>query len=215
MPEPVVLTIETPTHGRVLVRACASPPPRGLLVGFHGYGENAERHLTELEKIPGSAAWTLVAVQGLHRFYRFKSDEVIASWMTRQDRELAIADNLAYVDHVVGACGAAPRLVFVGFSQGTATAFRSAALGRSVPVAVIALGGDIPPELKTSEHRALPPALIGRGTGDTWYTAEKLAADLDYLRAAGVDARSFVFDGGHEWTDAFREEAGRFLDSLA
>ena len=38
------------------------------------------------------------SIQGLHRFYQRRTNEVIASWMTRQDRELAIADNLAYVD---------------------------------------------------------------------------------------------------------------------
>ena len=54
-----------------------------LLVGFHGYGENAEKHLVEMESI--GSGWTLASVQGLHRFYT-RSEEVVASWMTRQDR---------------------------------------------------------------------------------------------------------------------------------
>jgi hypothetical protein len=46
--------------------------------------------------------------------------------------------------------------------------------------------------------------LIGRGTRDDWYTEAKEAEDRAKL--AKIDARVdvCVFDGGHEWTDAFR-----------
>ena len=105
--------IATTTHGRYLLLPASTPAPAGLIVGFHGYAEGAESQLERLRAIPGADRWTLVSVQGLHRFYQRRTNEVIASWMTRQDRELAIADNLAYVDGVVDAasrastCGAA------------------------------------------------------------------------------------------------------------
>ena len=51
-----------------------------------------------LRGVPVDASWTRVAIQGLHRFYRGRSRTTVASWMTRQDRELLIADNVAYVD---------------------------------------------------------------------------------------------------------------------
>ena len=54
-----------------------------------------------MRAIPGAARWRLVAIQGLHRFYQRRDNQVVASWMTRQDRELAIADNLAYVAGVM------------------------------------------------------------------------------------------------------------------
>ena len=44
--------------------------PLGLLVGFHGYMENAEMQMQRLEAIPGGLEWTLVSIQALHRFYR-------------------------------------------------------------------------------------------------------------------------------------------------
>jgi hypothetical protein len=56
--------------------------------------------MTALHRIPDVSHWLLVAVQALHPFYT-KSERVVASWMTREDRELAIADNLAYVAAVV------------------------------------------------------------------------------------------------------------------
>src|SRR5580765_622942 len=93
------LAIETTTHGRVLVRDAASAA--GTLVGFHGYGMTAERMLADLELVPGANRWQIVSVQGLHRFYAKDSQTIMASWMTRQDRELAIADNVQYVNRAL------------------------------------------------------------------------------------------------------------------
>ena len=48
--------IPTMTHGRVLVREARAAARRGLLVGFHGYMENARIHMERLEAIPGSSS---------------------------------------------------------------------------------------------------------------------------------------------------------------
>jgi predicted esterase len=37
---------------------------------------------------------------------------------------------------------------------------------------------------------------------------------MQALTAAGVDATEFVFQGGHEWTEAFLERSRQFLDEL-
>lgn len=212
---PAVHTIAATTHGRYLVAPAAGAGPAPLLVGFHGYGEHAERHLAELDRLPGSARWTRVAVQALHRHYSDGARHVVGSWMTRQDREIAIADNVAYVRAVLHevrtAYPATGTLVCCGFSQGAAMAWRAAARCGHACRGVIALGGDVPPELRADAAVAWPPALIGRGRNDAWYTAEKMDADLAALRAAGAAVEAVVFDGGHEWTDDFRRAAGRFL----
>jgi predicted esterase len=213
-PDPVVRTVAATVHGRYLRRP-AAPPAEELLVGFHGYAQDCAAMLAEIDAIPGSERWTVLSVQALHRFYN-RANQVVANWMTSQDRELAIADNVAYVRNVLhdalgpgepGRLADLP-LVFAGFSQGAAMAFRAAA---SVPCAgVIALGGDIPPDVRASASR-LPPVLLGRGVGDTWYTEEKLATDANWLRKSGTPADVYEFEGGHEWTAAFRERAAAFL----
>ena len=70
------------------------------------------------------------------------------------DRELAIDDNRAYVRSVVAQFPAPAQLVFLGFSQGAAMAYRAAA--GSNATGVIALGGDVPPDVveATSETAA-------------------------------------------------------------
>lgn len=202
-------TIAASVHGRFLVEERASDR---LLVGFHGYGETAEMHLAELARLPGIERWSVVAVQALHPFYT-RTGSIVASWMTSLDREHAIEDNLAYVRNVLASLPAARTLVFAGFSQGAAMAARAAAhVGR--PAGLILLGGDVPPDVKAASDVRLPPTLLGRGERDEWYAVEKFTNDVAYLEAT-TSLTVCAFDGGHEWTDAFRSAAGSFLASLS
>jgi predicted esterase len=209
-------TIAAGTHGRYLMEPPASNGAAPVLFGFHGYAEGAEAQLERMRAIPGADRWRLVAIQGLHRFYQRRDNQVIASWMTRQDRELAIADNLAYVGAVMNAVAGefpgAPRVVVAGFSQGVAMTFRAAAAASPPVDGVIAVGGDIPPELDARALARVPAALVCRGERDEWYTAEKFDHDVRRLREAGAEVRPIVFAGGHEWSDDVIRAAGRFLD---
>lgn len=196
-------TVATTVHGRYLVQ---QGPAERLLVGFHGYGEDAEIHLADLLQIRGIEQWTVASVQALNRFYRSRSTATAGCWMTRQDRELAIADNIAYVQKVVATFADVKTIVFAGFSQGVAMAYRAAANVRCH--GVITLGGDVPPDVVET----LPPVLVGRGMTDDWYTAEKFEKDLKVLQAI-TNVTTCVYHGSHEWNDEFRDAAARFLSS--
>ena len=213
-------TIAVTTHGRYLVSAPTDAQAKApLLVGCHGYAEDAELHLERLRSIPGAERWLIVSIQALNRFYRRRSNDTVASWMTRQNRDLVIADNLAYVsaviDEVRTTWRVGDRLVFAGFSQGVAMVFRAAASGRHTVSGVLALGGDVPPELERSALARIPEAVIGRGERDEWYTPQKFAEDQARLSAAGIKVVIATFDGGHEWTVDFSRVAAAFLARLA
>lgn len=186
-----------------------------MLVGFHGYAENAETQLERLRTIPGGERWLRVSIQGLHRFYQSRTDAVVASWMTRQDREAAIADNIAYVSTCIDAIAAewpmVPVIVFAGFSQGVGMAFRAAAGTSRGAAGVIAVGGDVPPELEPGLLKRLTAVLIVRGVSDALYPAEKFAEDQRRLRESSVSVRAVEMDGGHEWSGAVSEAAAEFL----
>jgi len=189
--------------------------------------------LEDLEQVPGAARWRLVSVQALHRFYGRDNQTVIASWMTRQDRELAISDNVEYVNRVMDHVLSSPNpvnpvnplnqlnplnplsLVFAGFSQGVATAYRAALLGRHHAAGIIALGGDLPPEFKASAPREWPRVLIGAGSRDIWYTDTKVRSDEAALAAQRAPYEVVRFDGGHEWSPVFLAAAGYFLAALS
>ena len=214
MDEVQVHSVPTIIHGRVLVRPARAAAARGVLVGFHGYKENAALQMKRLEGIPGAAAWTLVAIQGLHRLYRGRTDEVVASWMTREDREDAIADNLAYVAAALDLAphDRASRVVYAGFSQGVPMAFRAAMRGRDGAAAVIAVGGDVPPELLSDAATVFPPVLLLRGSRDVeWYTQAKHDADVTALTARGAKFQTLVYDGAHEWNEAVAAAIAAFI----
>src|SRR6266542_3951293 len=92
--------------------------------------------------------------------------------------------------------------------QGAAMAYRAAAHLDRV-VGIIALGADVPADVTGP----LPALLIGRGERDQWYGEEKFKKDLKSLEGRAV-VRTIIFDGVHEWTDAFRSAAGEFLARL-
>jgi predicted esterase len=211
LPEPRVHTIGAVTHGRYLVCAPGGAG-RPLLVGCHGFGETAEQHLDALRRVPGLEDWVVVAVEALHLFYT-RTREVVGCWMTFVGREEAIADNTRYVESVVEAVrrehATGPTLVFAGFSQGVAMAYRAAARAGAACRGLVVLGADLPPDVAES-GAPLPPILLGRGTQDTWYTRERHEADLRVLTGR-TPIETFVFEGGHEWTDEFARAAGAFL----
>jgi hypothetical protein len=189
-------TIATGTHGRYLVEPPVSTGAAPVLFGFHGYAEGAETQLGRMRAIPGADRWRLVAIQGLHRFYQRRENQVIASWMTRQDRDLAIEDNLTYV---------------AGVMREVAREWPGAPPPRPVN-GVIAVGGDVPPELDAAALARVPSALVCRGQRDEWYTTDKFDSDVRRLREAGATVRPLAFDGGHEWSDDVVRAASLFLN---
>jgi predicted esterase len=256
-----MILVPATIHGRVLIeRDEDAAVSLRLLVGFHGYGQSAADMMEELRQIPGSKSWTRVSIQALNRFYTRGDAKVVASWMTREDRDQAIADNIAYVDsaiaHAVGQMeppaegqmeppgfGLRARLrptaealakavspgdtaraearalhviVLAGFSQGVAMAYRAALLGSRPVDGIIALAGDLPPELKTdtAHLHPWPKVLIGVGHLEQWYSSERVADDESFLASRGVDHSVVRFKGGHQWTEEFRAAAGSFLAAL-
>lgn len=138
------------------------------------------------------------------------------SWMTRQDRDVAIADNIAYVNAALDVVphDRSAKAVYAGFSQGVAMAFRAAVRGRHAAAGIIAVGGDVQPELLLDPQAAFPFVLLARGLRDEWLTAEKFRADLNALAARRARVRAHEFDGGHEWNDAVNLAASDFLESV-
>jgi predicted esterase len=224
----LIRTARTDIHGRYLV---AIPDhSRATLVGFHGYKENAAIHMAVMRRIAGDRPIGLISIQGLHRFYASGGTagaptarslrggvDVVASWMTREDREHAIADNVAYVGKVLTMVadefGMTRPMIYAGFSQGVAMAFRAATLVQRPCDGVIALASDVPPDVAPLAA-SLPRVLYGRGEKDDLYPAIQSAKDLEVLRSAGVHVSASTFDGGHEWTPAFIEKSAAFVDEL-
>ena len=166
----------------------------------HGYGQLASRFLERFRGIDVEGR-CIVAPEGLSRFYLTDTPterRVGASWMTREDRLHEIDDYVRYLDALYGALGAArTKVTALGFSQGTATMSRWAALGSSRIDRLILWGGEVPPDLEL--HRLRVPRLeLVYGTRDQFFTPKIVATNEARLREQRVPYELISFDGAHE-----------------
>ena len=197
---------------------------RELWIVCHGYGQLAARFLEAFE--PLAAPWRrIVAPEGLSRFYLDRSRVGVnaeagvgATWMTREDREHEIADQICYLDtlldHLLPPVSSHVRLRVLGFSQGVATVSRWLVRGRRVrPDEVVLWAGSVPADVNVADlagRLAGAPVVFAVGTRDE--LAPWAAADVEVSRfsAAGVDARLVTFNGGHRLdTATLSDIAGR------
>jgi predicted esterase len=191
-----------PTHGF----------PRELWFVCHGYGQLAARFLRQFVPLDDGSR-LIVAPEALSRFYldpipqrrNDPSPKIGASWMTREDREAEIADYVVYLERLCAEVrhplrGAAPRLVVLGFSQGTATVSRWLAASDVRVDHLVLWGGAIPPELDLASWASrLHGAAITlvAGEHDEFATATAVAAEAERLSTAGVAYTLQRFPGGH------------------
>ena len=203
-------SISVMTHGRYVTELNSVTQARMLIVGFHGYSENADIHLQRLKDIAIQDAH-YCSIQGLHLFYRQK--QIAASWMCSQNRDAHIVNNINYINAVLDQLATELHwqyLIFAGFSQGAAMAYRSAALGTHPCDALIINGGDVPPDLTATQLGTLPPTYIIRGDSDNIYSAEQLQHDLTRLQS--VQTQSGTFAGPHSWPSAASALCRNFLN---
>lgn len=177
---------------------------RTLWIVLHGYGQLARfflRHFTGLE-----AGRLIVAPDALSRFYTDDAhSRVGATWMTREDREMEIADQANYLNalatHLLQSCPHSTPMNVLGFSQGVATASRWA-LSNSAPISRLVLwGGTLPPALDATQlatHWAKVQVDLVHGDQDRIVNRADHLRNETRLRAAGITCHTMYFSGGHE-----------------
>ncbi len=191
-----------PTHGF----------PRELWIVCHGYGQLAARFISHFSPLDDGTR-LIVAPEALSRFYldpiaerhAQRDPRVGATWMTREDRLAEISDYVGYLDLVAAEvrhhlAGASPRIVVLGFSQGTATVSRWLAESDLRADHLVLWSGGIPPELDlgmwASTLRGVSISLVA-GDADEMVTPEAVAREAERLSSAGVAFHVHRFGGGH------------------
>ncbi len=188
----------------------------------HGYGQLAARFLEKLRVLDDGRRY-LVAPEGLSRFYLSESAterRVGATWMTREDRLAEIDDYVGYLDAVYADVFASidrPNVTVhaLGFSQGTSTVSRWAALGKAQIDRLTLWGGEVPPDLDlsvdtvVSRLRGVQLALV-HGRSDEYITPKVVSGIVERLRQHTIPYEEIPFDGGHELNEAvLRRLVGR------
>jgi predicted esterase len=181
-------------------------------VVLHGYGQLAAHFLAWFAPLDDGTR-LIAAPEGLSRFYLDPVAErrgqaaprVGATWMTREDREHEIEDYVAYLEQLSGEvrrhlAGAAPRIVVLGFSQGTATMCRWLAASELRADQVVLWAGGIPPEFDVAEWSAKlhgAPLTLVAGEQDEMVPASAVVQEGERLSAAGVAFTLLRHPGGH------------------
>jgi len=191
-----------PTHGF----------PRELWIICHGYGQLADRFIQQFARLDDGTR-LIVAPEALSRYYldpipertHQRNPRVGATWMTREDRDAEIVDYVRYLDLVAAEvrhhlAGASPRIVVLGFSQGTATVCRWLAASELRADQLVLWSGSIPPELDLAAWAArLHGASITLVAGESYElaTPAAIATEAERLSVAGVGFTLQRFGGGH------------------
>jgi predicted esterase len=193
----------------------ATAETRDLWIACHGYGQLALPFLTSMAKVaaPGRL---IVAPEGFSRFYVDRTSvtsdpppKVGASWMTREDRDVEIADQVGYLESLHGELRAHlrddVRLRLLGFSQGVATVSRWVARGTVRPNDLILWAGSFPLEIDPEEFSQRVEGVAVKmvfGSRDQLTPIAAGDAQLARLTGAGIDAELISFEGGHRLDDA-------------
>ena len=208
-----MLTRETVRTGRYALIGAAPEQARRVWFVLHGYGGLADRFLRPFVGVVPEDT-LVVAPEGLSRFYRDMPrpdgahlQRVGATWMTREGRELDIADNVRWLDGVFEdvmapsiARGAPAVTGVLGFSQGVATAMRWTADGSVTPRSFVVWAGGLATDVHAERFRAKVAnaslALVA-GERDGFVTAKIRANALAALRGYNGAVREILFPGEH------------------
>ncbi|MCB0790157.1 MAG: phospholipase [Flavobacteriales bacterium] len=176
---------------------------RAIWIVLHGYGQLARFFLNAFEG--QQQGLLIVAPEGLSRFYLDEAHKRVgATWMTREDREHEIQDQIGYLDTLTDLLmkdtGPVP-LHVLGFSQGVATAARWSLAGTQQFADLVFWSGTLPPEpsaeLLAKRWKSTRVHLV-HGEKDTITGPDVLDANSAKLRKAGVQCQVHRFGGGHQ-----------------
>jgi dienelactone hydrolase len=206
-------TRETIRTGRYSIIGAEPGDARRFWFVLHGYGGLAARILRAFDGIVPEDT-CVVAPEGLSRHYHDKPradgahlQRVGAAWMTREARELDIADNQRWLDGVHEEVTAHARRngtpmvsAVLGFSQGVATAMRWTADGVIEPRCFVAWAGGLAVDVHAERFRAKvagASVAIVAGDRDHFVTPALRVSVLETMRGYNAAVREIVFPGEH------------------
>ena len=204
--------ITVPRTARYAIMGSFDPQLKEVWIVCHGYGQLAGRFLSRFAPLEREDR-LFIAPEALSRYYVASTgtihrpdSPVGASWMTREDREAEIEDQINYLDLLYDAVFTqidreGVRLWILGFSQGVATVTRWLARGKVTADRVVIWAGMIPPELEASGGRMLSaraPVTMVAGSSDEFLTPKVVAAQEEKLRELAIAYTRIGFDGGHD-----------------
>ncbi len=171
---------------------------------FHGYGQLAMYFLKRFEVLDSKKNF-IIAPQGLSKFYtEGVTGRVGASWMTKEDRLTEIDNQYAYITSVLRQIGdiSSKKLIYFGFSQGTATMGRLAAAAKLPFDKMIIWAGTFPPDVDPKMYNYLTgkeEIHYFTSKNDPYFRDHMIADQNETVkRTTGKEPILHWYDGGHK-----------------
>ncbi len=183
----------------------ASKNVKYLWIVCHGYGQLASRIVNKFTSIH-SEEHLFIAPEGLSRFYWDEKRGIVgASWMTKKDRLIEIAEYSNYLQHLIDQylpmCAPETKVIAFGFSQGCATIWRWMMDKKPDLHALVTWAGMTPEDLDYLSHKDYMDSIklfMIYGTNDEYLTEPRVKFQLKIEQEQGLNIRHFSFDGKHE-----------------
>lgn len=202
--------IEVPRTARYFLNGEIGKQITDVWFACHGYGQLAADFVKEFDCI-AQPHRLIVVPEAMSRFYLSSpsgfhgpDSKIGATWMTREDREVEIADYVRYLDllhkEILSAISATPRITVLGFSQGGATANRWLTRGSSHADRLIMWGSLLPQDAdleQAAEFFRGVALTIVYGTRDQYAGQGVIASYEKLLTGSRIPYRAITFDGGH------------------
>ena len=189
---------------------------KDIWIVLHGHRQLAGKFIMQFEELSASGS-IVYAPEGLMRLY-IKGDfgDVGASWMTKEDRESDIKDYVNYLDRLFfdeiepKAKLHQLKINALGFSQGAATLARWLALGKAKVNKAVFWCGSLAHDLNYSDYPALKQTEIHQvfASKDPYYKSDFPESQVHLLKNAGIQPKTYIFDGGHEISVELMKHAG-------
>ena len=171
----------------------------------HGYGQLASNIIHKFEHFDNEQH-VIIAPEALNRFYWDMHKGIVgASWMTKQDRLDEIDDYCRFLsqiyDQYTKQLDNNCQIIFLGFSQGTATLLRWILRGMPRFNHLIMWGGILPEDL---DYQPFIPYFDNKklhficGNEDEFVTQKHLDWNLDFAQQQGLNLNYHPFEGKHE-----------------
>lgn len=181
-----------------------------LFYVLHGYGQLAEFFIQKFNFL--SSNYYVVAPEGMHRFYlNGTSGRVGASWMTKEERETDISDNISWLnelDKQIQLEKQFKKVILLGFSQGGPTAIRWMIDKKLKLDSLIIWASVFPPDLNLNTETGDSPfglfSTFVIGNKDENFNNEEQTNLLEFYHQKGFTNKSF--DGNHTINQAVLEE---------
>ncbi len=179
---------------------------KDIWIVLHGHRQLAGKFIMQFEELANNRS-VIYAPEGLMRLYiKGDSGDVGASWMTKEDRTSDINDYVNYLNRLLldeiepKAKLYNLKINALGFSQGSATLSRWLTIGNAKIDKAVFWCGSIAHDIDYKKYPALKDIEIHQvfASKDPYYKNDFPPSQIQLLKSAGFEPKSYIFDGGHE-----------------